>query len=30
MQNKEIVKYFYEHITSEHHIEEVCDYISKY
>lgn len=28
MENKDRIKYFYEHITSEHRLEEVCDYVS--
>ena len=30
MGNKEIVKYFYEHITPGHHLDKVCDYVSPY
>ncbi|WP_077612590.1 ester cyclase [Clostridium sp. Marseille-P2415] len=28
MDNKEKVKYFYEHVTSNHLIDEVCEYVS--
>ncbi len=28
MENKDRIKYFYEHIASEHRLEEVCDYVS--
>lgn len=30
MENKERIKYFYEHITSEHRLDEVCDYVSEH
>lgn len=28
MENKDRMKYFYEHITSAHRLDEVCDYVS--
>lgn len=28
MEYKDRVKYFYEHITSEHRLDDVCDYVS--
>ncbi|HBF65192.1 MAG TPA: hypothetical protein DDW34_04940 [Clostridium sp.] len=28
MEYKDRIKYFYEHITSEHRLDEVCDYVS--